>query len=235
MKGLFVTGTDTDVGKTWISCLITRQLLASGHRVGVYKPACSGSSVDSAGTEYWPDLRALLEAVGGEVPLDRVCPQRFAEPLAPPVAAQRAGATVNSQRLRNGVDWWRENCDVLIVEGVGGLLCPMTDTETIADLAVDLGFPLLLVARPNLGTINHSLLTLDVCRTHKLNVSGVVLNQASDDVVASEFVASNAEQIQRFGKVPVLGYCEFATETLRDPKTGEPIATDWFSLAACAE
>ena len=234
MKGLFVTGTDTDVGKTWISCLIARELAAGGHRVGVYKPACSGSCDDGEG-EYWPDLRALAASLSPDVPLDRICPQRFKEPLAPPVAAAQAGRSVDARLLRDGVAWWTNECDVLIIEGVGGLLCPLTDDETIADFAADLGFPLLTVARPNLGTINHTLLTLEACRTRALSIAGVVLNNSRDQAVDAQFVCSNAQQIESFDATRVLGYCVFNGSEVLTIGSADSANVDWFSLASRAE
>ena len=161
VRGLFVTGTDTDVGKTWVSCLAVRQLREAGHSVGVYKPACSGATTAGDGLPVWEDVRELAAASEMSVPDSRICPQRFTAPLAPPVAAAREGLQVDSGLLRSGAAWWRGRADCLVVEGVGGLLCPLTGDEVVADVAADLGFPLLIVARGGLGTINHALLTLE--------------------------------------------------------------------------
>jgi dethiobiotin synthetase len=235
MKGLFVTGTDTDVGKTWITSLIARQLRAAEVRVGTYKPACSGSEMDANETPLWADIEALAEATGREFSTERICPQRFTAPLAPPVAAAAEGRTIDAALLRSGIDWWRNEVDGLLVEGVGGLLCPLTETETIADFAVDLGFPVLVVSRPALGTINHTLLTLNVARQRGLNVVGVVLNHATDEQFESEFVLSNAEQIERFGAIKVLGVCHHGAGSVV-PVGGAGLAgSDWFSLFGCAE
>ncbi|MFK7820703.1 MAG: dethiobiotin synthase [Planctomycetaceae bacterium] len=235
MKGLFVTGTDTDVGKTWITSLIAKQLRAEERRVGAYKPACSGAEQDQNGNQFWADIHALAEATDGEFPDERICPQRFRAPLAPPVAAAAEGRTIDATLLRSGIDWWRNEVDGLLIEGVGGLLCPLTETETIADFAVDLGFPTLIVSRPALGTINHTLLTLEVARQRGLHVVGVVLNHATSQQFDPEFIASNAEQIERFGETSVLGVCAFNEETLASAGSDVLAGSDWFSLFGCAE
>ncbi len=235
VRGLFVTGTDTDVGKTWISCLIANTLRANGVRRGAYKPACSGCEVDSEGETYWPDIRALGNATGNSFPEDRLCPQRFKEPLAPPVAAAAEHSCVDAELLRTGVNWWRVQVDCLLVEGVGGLLCPLTTDGLVVDLAVDLAMPLLVVARPNLGTINHTLLTIEAAKQRGLGVVGVVLNQPIDQSIDASFVASNAEQIERFGQVRVLGFCPHGSDTLVSLTSQQPIRTDWLSLFGCAE
>lgn len=235
LQGLFVTGTDTDVGKTWITSLIARELMDAGARVGVYKPACSGSEHDDSGNETWPDLRELSAAVRGAFPIEQICPQRFTAALAPPVAAQKEGRTIDAAVLRSGVDVFHDTVSHLLIEGVGGLLCPMTDSETIADLAADFRFPLLVVARANLGTINHTLLTIDVARSRGLTIAGVVLNHAAPAAIDPTFVASNASEIGRFANVPIIGWCDYNSRQLVDCQSGEPAGTDWLQLFACAE
>ena len=228
LSGLFVTGTDTEVGKTHVASLIARELLTDGVRVGAYKPACSGSETDSQGRHVWLDVDALCAAIGGGFPPERICPQRFAAPLAPPVAARLEERTVDARLLRTGADWWRGRVDLLLCEGVGGLLCPLTASETVADLASDLGFPLIVVARLGLGTINHTLLTVEAARQRGLPVAGIVLNQTTPgDDLSSE---TNATEIATRVDVPVLGVVQHDQHVclLQD---GRPIKIDWSSLA----
>ncbi len=228
--GLFITGTDTDVGKTFVTALIARELTDEGIRTGVYKPACSGSVVDRLGRPVWGDIEQLSAATGGQFSDELICPQRFSAALAPPVAAEREGRTVDSQLLRTGANQWVSQVDLLLVEGVGGLLCPMTEDETIADLALDLGFPLLVVSRLGLGTINHTLLTIEVARTKGLHVCGIICNevQQSEEDAA---LASDRDEIARRSPVPVLGVVRFGQTTpLTDLTSGRPI--DWRSLAS---
>jgi len=227
MHGLFVTGTDTEVGKTHVTCAIARGLSAQGIRVGLYKPVCSGATTDPSGQMVWDDLQRLQAALPAPVELDRICPQRFAAPLAPPVAAQAEGKAIDEDLLRTGVAAWDDAADVVLVEGVGGLLCPLTGTGTIADLAVDLGFPLLIVSPQRLGTINHTLLTVEVARHRGLSVAGIVMNRLSPEIDAS--AASNAAEISRLAGVPVLGEFPFRP-AVGLPEDGDNVKIDWWKV-----
>jgi dethiobiotin synthetase len=236
-RGLFITGTDTGVGKTFVTSAIARRLVRDGLTVGVYKPAASGAEWDAGGRPVWGDVEALCEAVGGRFPRERVCPQRFLAPLAPPVAAAAEGRVVDADLLRDGAAWWRDRCDVLLVEGVGGLLCPLTDDETVADLAAELRYPLVVVARLGLGTINHTLLTLEVARHRGLSVAGVLLNEPVP-CSADESADTNAAQIAAHTDVPVLGivrHCagvRAGSQGARVLEIDSDDAIDWQRLAA---
>jgi len=175
--GLFITGTDTEVGKTYVAALIARSLRAAGHRVGVYKPAASGCR-EVEGELVADDAVLLWEAAGRPGELDRVCPQRFRAALAPHLAAREEGKTLDPDLLRTGIEYWRARSDVIVVEGAGGLMSPLGDDEYVADLANDLGFPLVIVARNSLGTINHTLQTLIAAATFRdgLSIAGIVFN-----------------------------------------------------------
>lgn len=203
-RGLFITGTDTGVGKTYVAAGIVRLLRKQGVRVGAYKPVASGSEPGSDGA-VWHDVEELHAALGGEFSRDVICPQRWHAAVAPPVAARLEGSQVDAALLRRGADWWRERVDLLVVEGAGGLLSPLTETETVVDLACDLGFPLLVVARLSLGTINHTLLTIEAALARRLRVAGVLLNQASPPDAADRSLESNAAELARRTAVPVLG------------------------------
>lgn len=210
MRSLFVTGTDTGVGKTFCTVLLIREFAARGLRVGAYKPACSGSVVNAAGAPVWEDVQALSTALDDAFPPARVCPQCFHAPLAPPASAALENSCVDSALLRTGFAWWSERVDLLLIEGVGGLLCPLTETETIADLAVDLGAPLLIVARCGLGTINHTLLTIEAARSRGLAIAGVLLNAATPADAQAD-ATSNAREIEDRGGAPVVGVVRHAT------------------------
>jgi len=164
--GLFITGTDTEVGKTYVAALIARSLRAAGRRVGVYKPAASGCR-EVEGELAADDAVLLWEAAGRPGELDRVCPQRFRAALAPHLAAREEGKELDPDLLRTGIEYWRARSDVVVVEGAGGLMSPLGDDEYVADLANDLGFPLVIVARNSLGTINHTLQTLIAAATFR--------------------------------------------------------------------
>ncbi|MGE3316883.1 MAG: dethiobiotin synthase [Planctomycetaceae bacterium] len=227
-RGLFITATDTGVGKTYVAALAARALVRAGKSVGAYKPACSGAVRDSAGGLVWEDAEELESAVGNRFESQRVCPQRFEAPLAPPIAARLQGKQVDPRLLRSGARWWEDQVDHLLIEGVGGLLCPLSDDETVADLAVDLGYPLLIVARLGLGTINHTLLTVEAARARNLAIAGIVLNESTpvDDPSAE----SNEREIAERTSVPVLGVIRYGSNTvLRDR---QPVTIDWHTLTA---
>ena len=159
IPGLFITGTDTGVGKTHIAALIARALVAQGLRVGVYKPAASGCQRKD-GRLISDDAVALWEAAGRPGTLDDVCPQCFEAPLAPHLAARAEGKQIDRRRLRTGIEYWQSQSQIILVEGAGGLMSPMGDDDYVADLAYEIGFPLIVVSRNVLGTINSTLQTL---------------------------------------------------------------------------
>jgi dethiobiotin synthetase len=180
-RGLFVTGTDTGVGKTLVACALARGLRGRGLDVGVMKPVETG--VGAAGPA---DARALRDAAGVEDGLDRICPQSFALPAAPSVAAAAEGRVLDRQALRTAFDALRERHEFLLVEGAGGLLVPLAEDFSMADLAGELGLPLLVVARASLGTINHTRLTLEAAGGRHLSVAGVVVSHGAVPLCAAD-------------------------------------------------
>ncbi len=201
MHGLFVTGTDTGVGKTIVSASLLASMVAAGERVRAYKPVLTGLDEISphAGQDVWPADHELLGAVAGMGP-EKVAPIRFGPAVSPHLAAELAGEALDPQRLlaeaRAG-----EAGEMLIVEGVGGLLVPLGHDFTICDLAGALGLGLVIVARPGLGTINHTLLTLRVARSAGLDVRAVVLTPWPAEPTVLE--RSNHETIARMGDIDV--------------------------------
>ena len=169
--GLFVTGTDTGVGKTLVACALARALRARGVDLGVLKPAETG--VGPAGPL---DALALREAAGAEDPIDEVCPEAFALPAAPAVAARAEGRKVDLGRIRDAAARLRARHRFLLVEGAGGALVPLASGVHMLDLAGELELPALVVARGALGTINHTLLTLEALEARGLSLAGVVLS-----------------------------------------------------------
>ena len=228
--GLFIIGTDTGVGKTHLTCAIARLLHRQGVRVGVYKPVCSGQTSQPDGVPNWPDIAALAQAVDHRFDDDRICPQRFVAATAPPAAAVLEQRSVDSDLLRTGADWWTERVDLLLVEGMGGLLCPLTESETVADLAVDFKMPLLVVSRLELGMINHTLLTLEVACSRGLRIAGVIANQV-DPQVDRLTVESSLQEISHRADVPIL-----AVTPHQEPDAlsgSESLSTiDWNALAS---
>jgi dethiobiotin synthetase len=196
IPGFFITGTDTNVGKTFLAALMAKEFTNAGKRVGVYKPVASGCR-EGHRNLISDDAVALWEAAGRPETLNAVCPQRFLAPLAPNVAAAEEGRTVDENLIRTGFEFWRERSDLVIVEGAGGLLSPVSDTLNNADLAAEFGLPLVIVAANRLGVINHTLLTVEVARTYRggLKVSCIFLNQLPGTTDASH--ASNFTQLAR--------------------------------------
>ncbi|MCA9073644.1 MAG: dethiobiotin synthase [Planctomycetaceae bacterium] len=228
MRGLFITATDTDAGKTHCTNLIVRDLRSQGVRVGCYKPVCSGSLLAADQTRSWEDVNVLAEALGGQFPQERICPQTFDAPLAPSSAARLAGREIDEELLRGGVDWWSDRVELLCVEGVGGLLCPLSDRQTVADLAGDIGFPLLIVCPLVLGAINHTLLTVSVAQSRNLPIAGLVINQIRPvtDAVSESTIA----EIRARTSVPILAMMPFAERERLRPLDGQE-RIDWSAVA----
>jgi len=169
--GIFVTGTGTEVGKTVVAATIARTLAGEGRRVAVFKPAVTGLD---EGVET--DHALLRRASGSEQSEEQIAPYRYGPPASPHLAAALAGEEIDPERLREAARAAAADADVLVCEGVGGLLVPLSPTYLVRDLAADLGYPLVVVARPGLGTINHTLLTIEAARAADLEVATVVLN-----------------------------------------------------------
>ena len=224
IRGLFITGTGTEVGKTYVAAAIARALAVAGRRVGVYKPAASGCRLVEGRLESDDEL-ALWEAAGRPGELEQVCPQRFAAPLAPHLAARAEGREIDAALLRRGLDVWTASSEIVVVEGAGGLLSPLSDDEYVADLAADFGFPLVVVAANRLGTIHQTLATLVVADTFPapLAVAGVVLNQPTPEP-PDESCRTNFAELCRRCVPPVLAEVGWQDQD-------SLAAVDWYALA----
>jgi dethiobiotin synthetase len=225
--GLFITGTGTGVGKTYVAVLVARALHAAGKRVGVYKPVASGCGLRDAEL-LAADAVALWEAAGRPGTLEQVCPQRFAAPLAPHLAARAEGRCVDPKLLRDGISIWRETSDIVLVEGAGGLMSPVSDEDYNADLAAEFGFPLVVVSANVLGTINATLQTLITASTYcdGLDVAGIVLNTPTL-LRIDPSRDSNRDELARRCVAPVLATVEFGS--------GFDRAVDWWNVAGSRE
>jgi dethiobiotin synthetase len=197
MRGAFVTGTDTGVGKTVVAAALVAALSARGLRVAPVKPVVTG--LDEPDPER-PLDHVLLGAAAG-VPPERVTPLTFGPALSPHLAAELIGAAVEPAALVAAARAAAEGADVVIGEGAGGLLVPITRGYLIRDYALDLGLPLIVAARPGLGTINHTLLTIESARAAGLRVLGVVLTPWPAEPDAMQ--RSNRETIAALGEVEV--------------------------------
>jgi dethiobiotin synthetase len=198
VTGCLVTGTDTGVGKTIVTAAIVAALRAGGVDAIGLKPVVTGT--DEAPPPPWPADHELLAAVSGAEVAD-VNLAAYGPPVSPHLAAQASGRPLDPAALVAGVQAAAAHHDAVIVEGVGGLLVPLADGYGVRELAVDLGLALVVVARSGLGTINHTLLTLEAARARGLSVAGVVLNPWPPEPDA--MLRSNRETIASLGACPV--------------------------------
>lgn len=203
-RGLFVTGTDTEVGKTLVAGAIARYLRRSGVAVDVFKPVASACK-RSAGNLVSEDAEFLAACADSDMLLDEITPVRYALPLAPNVAADRENRPVDLDAIFRGYGRIVAGGRPVIVEGVGGLLCPITDDFWMIHLAAMMKLPVVIVARSSLGTINHTLLTLHAARSAGLTVAGVVMNRCEPGSTGEDpSVMTNPTQISERGQVKVL-------------------------------
>lgn len=226
IAGLFITGTDTDVGKTYVAARIVRALRATGQRVGVYKPAASGCRRDPAtGALVSDDAVALWEAAGRLGELDRVSPQRFAAPLAPHLAARAEGRKLDARTLRDGLDNWRAHSDVIVVEGAGGLFSPLGDDLLNIQLASEFGYPLVIVAANRLGTIHGVLATVKAAQAYSpaLPIAAIVLNDVTPNDGDLSRATNAAELRKHLNEVPVIEVQHGATD-FADPLLSHLVA-----------
>jgi dethiobiotin synthetase len=213
MRGLFVTGTDTGAGKSIVAAVICAALAERGERVAAFKPVVTG--LGEPESDFPPDHELLAGAAGGGQSPTDVAPYRYDPPLSPHYAAELAGETIEPARLVRTARALGAGADALIAEGVGGLLVPITPGYLIRDLARDLGMPVIVAARPGLGTINHTLLTVEATRAVGLTVAGVVMTPWPAEPAPIE--RSNRATVERLAGVPVsgLGPAELGTLAAR--------------------
>src|SRR5437764_96794 len=205
VRGIFVTGTGTEVGKSVVSAAICAALAARGKKVAAYKPVVTG--MDEEGGEGWPpDHELLASVVSSGQGANDIAPIRFEPPVSPHHAAELAGTKLDPPALLDGARRAGEAQDFIVCEGIGGLLVPFTTGYMVRDLALDLGLPLLIAAKPGLGTINHTLLTIEAARTGGLELLGVVLTPWPEE--PSDLERSNREAIEQLGNVGVHGLPE---------------------------
>jgi dethiobiotin synthetase len=214
-RGVFVTGTDTGVGKTVVACALAAWCREQGIAAGVMKPVATGGAFwreGRAGRWVSPDAVGLRRAAGSRDPFSLINPVCFREPVAPWTAARWARRVIRLDAVRRAFERLRRRHEVMIVEGVGGLLVPLGARLTVADLAARLRLPLLIVARPGLGTLNHTLLTLAAARAAGLRVCGIVLNDASPpprSVMSRRLTRDNREVLARVSGIAVVGPLPF--------------------------
>jgi dethiobiotin synthetase len=235
MSVLLVTGTDTGVGKTLVTASIAAALRARGTSVAVAKPAETGCRREAGGL-YAEDAATLAAAVDSREPLDEICPWRFADPLAPALAAERSGAAIDVDALVETLRRRGRAADLLLVEGAGGLLVPLRGRTSYADVAATLAAPVLVVVGSRLGAVNATLLTLEVLAARGIAIAGYVVNRIapSPDLAA----ATNGALLRRvtparcLGEIPWIPDAATLLGALR--RGGAPAETARADLAALA-
>lgn len=190
MRGLFVTATDTGVGKTEVACALLAEARARGLDAVGMKPAQSGAVPGERS-----DAERLRDACGAVEPLEAICPYSLAAPLAPAVAARVEGKEISFARVLDAARALAARHAAIVVEGAGGLLVPLTEEKTYADLAAALALPVVVVARAGLGTVNHTALTVEALRRRDLPIAGIVLNRTAPEDDPS--VPHNSAEIAR--------------------------------------
>ncbi len=197
MSGLFVTGTGTEVGKTVVAAVAAHTVATEGRTVAVFKPCVTGLDEDGEA-----DHELLRRAAGSNQSDDEIAPYRYGPPASPHLAAALAGEEIDPARVREAAREAEASAEAVVCEGVGGLLVPLAGDYLVRDLAVELGYQLAIAAAPGLGTINHTLLTVEAAREAGLQVAAVVLTPWPTE--PSEVERSNRETIAALGEVEVL-------------------------------
>lgn len=208
MSGLFITGTDTGCGKTIVTASLAKALASRGIDVGVAKPFASGLNPDVP--DETTDIRFLQRAAGLNEPLDLVCPVRLRLPLAPANAAPLEGKRLDVATVTEAMRHYLGQHEVNLVEGIGGAAVPIKENYLVSDFAKDLGLPVLVVARSALGTINHTLLTVEHLRSKGSQIFGLVFNRTFGGAMdlAEEVgppLAARLAGVRNFGIVPFVG------------------------------
>ena len=205
--GIFITGTDTEIGKTVVAGGLAAALKASGINVGVMKPIASGG-VERKGRIVSEDAIFLKHAAQVDDALDLINPICLRYPLAPSVAAEIEGVSINLRKIDEAFAQLCQRHKFVVVEGIGGIAVPICEGVLVADMAQRFQLPLLIVARPNLGTINHTVLTVEFARSCNLELCGIVLNASQEESkgLAEE---TNPKELTRLTHLPILGTVPF--------------------------
>jgi dethiobiotin synthetase len=202
-KGIFITGTDTGVGKTFVASGLLRAFRAKGLSVCPMKPVETGCGT-RAGKLFPGDTVRLVRASGAQERISTINPYRFRPSAAPSVAAELEETIINKRRILSIYNRLIRKYDITIVEGAGGIMVPVYREYLSLDLIKDLGPPVLIVARPGLGTINHTLLTIEIANSRGITILGVIINHATSQKSGVP-ERTNPEIIERLGRIPILG------------------------------
>ena len=205
--GIFITGTDTEIGKTVVAGGLAAAIKAAGVDVGVMKPIASGG-VEHKGRIVSEDAIFLKGAAQVDDALDLINPICLRQPLAPSVAAEIEGVSIDLRQIDEAFAELCQRHEFVVVEGVGGIAVPICEEILVADMAQRFQLPLLIVARPNLGTINHTVLTVEFAKFYSLEICGIVLN-ASQEESKGLAEKTNPKELERLTNLPILGTVPF--------------------------
>jgi dethiobiotin synthetase len=184
-QAYFVTGTDTDVGKTYVACKLIRDFIAQGYKVVGMKPVAAGCEIVN-GEWVNADVLKLTQASNVVAPRELVNPYSFKEPIAPHIAAEKTGVEIEIEVIKRAFDVLATMADIVIIEGAGGFLVPINNRQSMADLAMALNVPIILVVGMKLGCINHALLTVEAIKARQLVLYGWVANEIDRKMLASD-------------------------------------------------
>src|SRR3954453_21373754 len=226
LRGIFVTGTGPGVGKSVLSAAICAALADRGEKVAAFKPVITG--LDERGGDWPLDDELLAKHASAGQSREDVSPHRFGPPVSPHLAAEMAGEQIEPLQLAAEARGWGEKADALVCEGIGGLMVPLAGGFVVRDLAVELDLPLVVAAKTELGTINHTLLTIEAARAAGLNVTGVVMPPWPDE--PDDMQKNNRETIERLGEVSVYGLPETSPDEIGKAGADLPV-DDWLEVA----
>lgn len=200
-QSCFIIGTDTNVGKTFVASRIIRQFVQDGYKTIGMKPIASGCEMSTNGELINQDVTAISQASNVQASLDLINPYPFQPPIAPHIAAQKLGVEINISDILSAYETIKNQVDIVVVEGAGGFLVPINQTQTLADLAVALKLPIILVVGMRLGCINHALLTVEAIEKRGLHLTGWIANQIDPDMAEFE---DNLESLRSRIRAPLL-------------------------------
>ncbi len=202
-RGIFVSGTDTEVGKTYVTCLLGRRLREEGTIIRPFKPVESGCAADANGRLVPADATALRDATAPGLAVEDVCLYRLSAPLSPHLAARIDGVEIDTEQIRRAIREGEQGADLVIVEGAGGITVEITEGYSFATLAKDLGYPALLVAENRLGILNQVALNMYYLAHEGVELLGVILNDRTAD--QSPAMQTNAAELERVYGAAYLG------------------------------
>lgn len=220
-RAIFITGTDTHVGKTVVTTAIGLALKKLGLRTGIMKPVETGIKVTDG--EFQADSSRLHRLLAVEAPYEWVTPYQFLDPVAPLAASRKVNQPIDFELIKNRYQQLSSECDFFFVEGAGGVMVPLTEQETVLGLIEFLQVPCIVVCRSILGAVNHCLLTLEALRHRKIPILAIVLNHVMDPSTSETEqlqISSTVQLIREFSKVPVLGPVAFEPLILKNWEQG---------------